>query len=1263
MKRCYKDHMKKKNVRVISLSNPLSFKKTEVYYPENTSLSKILKDQIRDRFLPNTSVIISDRKMKCKPYYVSPEDYHKILVDRNTTVTLRARASGGDGKDGLGILLSIATLGLGSFFGPSLGALLGPSLTVAQQGFLGAGVINLFGSLAMNALVPAQPNKMTDRGQNIRESPTLSITGSQNRLNPYGVVPRLFGQHKMFPVMAATPYTEIAGNEQFLRLLFDFGYGELELTDLKIGNTALSQFEDVETEIRYGTLTDDPITLYSLAVSQNTFAIKVTNDGGAQVITSEPNTNSVVIDSTFNGLVSISDTGDYNNHTVEVKYEYRAVGAGSWTLHDSIQYTSNTAQSYYVTETIEFSSAGQYEIQITRVTQDYDSNLILDELFITALLSVTDSPPINVTGRCLVAMRIRATDQLNGMVDQFNAIATSKLSKWNGSSWATPTATRNPAWAFAEVLRGSANANNVPDSQINGDALLAWANANDALAQDGQAKWTFDAIVDYSTTVFELLRDIASAGRASFSVIDGLHTVVRDVEQTTPIQHFTPRNSWGFSSTKVFIKEIHGVRCRFINPDRDWQQDEVIAYADGYDSSNATDFAALELWGCTRQNQAWREGRYHLAVSQLRPEVYTLQCDVENIVCTRGDMVRVTHDVTGWGQRAARVLSITLSGSNATHITLDEEVTMESGTAYNVRIRSDLGVSSLKDIVINVGTVTELQFETPFDPAGILEVGDLIMFGATDLESVELIVNKIEPRSDESAVITLLDVGSAIHTADTGPIPAFDPKITAIPPQQRTLPDPPIILQLYSGQNDMFVDADGSLKPQIIIDIQPALNATSVPRGFVHLRYRQSNTNSPWLSEKFPGDETRFFVRGVQQGVKYDIGLRVESLNSPGSVSVWTNRNNYVVIGLTDPPATPSDFHINIINAEAHLTWSPNTESDLKGYIARFTPLTTGATYADAIDVANPIPKFNNSLVLPARTGTYYLKAVDTLGKKSTTAAEITTIFDSVKNINLIETVTESPSFSGTKTDTKVNSSNELIINTFDNWDSFTGLMDSWPGLMDDNFDFIDETIAEGSYEFANSVDLGSVYTSRVTAIVEQMAIDSATLFDSIVGNIDIWEGLWDDLNSGESPDVNVKLQVALTDDDPSGTPTWSAWQDFFVGEYKGRGLKFKAILTTAVSTQTPAISVLKVEVDMPDRVDGDEDVLSSVSGTAITFSPAFKALKKVGITAQDLQQGDYFTITSKSTAGFTVTFYNSSDVAVARTFDWDALGYGHLVT
>ena len=49
----------------------------------------------------------------------------------------------------------------------------------------------------------------------------------------------------------------------------------------------------------------------------------------------------------------------------------------------------------------------------------------------------------------------------------------------------------------------------------------------------------------------------------------------------------------------------------------------------------------MELVGVTSGDQAWKDGRYHIATARLRPETYSFGTDIEHIVCTRGDLIRV----------------------------------------------------------------------------------------------------------------------------------------------------------------------------------------------------------------------------------------------------------------------------------------------------------------------------------------------------------------------------------------------------------------------------------------------------------------------------------------------------------------------------------------------------------------------------------------------------------------------------------------------
>jgi hypothetical protein len=58
--------------------------------------------------------------------------------------------------------------------------------------------------------------------------------------------------------------------------------------------------------------------------------------------------------------------------------------------------------------------------------------------------------------------------------------------------------------------------------------------------------------------------------------------------------------------------------------------------------------------------------------------------------------------------------------------------------------------------------------------------------------------------------------------------------------------------------------------------------------------------------------------------------------------------------------------------------------------------------------------KTSNKLTVPARTGSYLIKAVDKNGNYSSNESIIATNLTSIGNFNAVATQTESPTFSGT---------------------------------------------------------------------------------------------------------------------------------------------------------------------------------------------------------------------------------------------------------
>jgi len=397
----------------------------------------------------------------------------------------------------------------------------------------------------------------------------------------------------------------------------------------------------------------------------------------------------------------------------------------------------------------------------------------------------------------------------------------------------------------------------------------------------------------------------------------------------------------------------------------------------------------------------------------------------------------------------------------------------------------------------------------------------------------------------------------------------------------------------------------------------------------------------------------RFELLNVEDNVTYDVRARALTRFAVSDVTTAQHQ----VVGKTAPPADVTNFAINIVNTEAHLSWTPVADLDLSHYRIRHSRDTSAsATYANSIDLIAKVSRPANTAVVPAMTGTYFIKAVDKLGNESLDSTNSVAIIENIKNLNSVATSTQNPNFTGTKTTTVV-VGNELRLGTSILFDSGAGNFDTTGGLFDGGGG---KVASSGTYDFDNYIDVGAVYTSRVTANITMTRVDFGVQFDDATGNFDDREGLFDG-DANEFGDTNVELQVATTEDDPAGSPTYTDFRKFVVGDYKARAFKFRALLTTLDSEATPSVSALSVTIDMPDRIIADNDIVSGTSAKAVTFSPNFKALQGVGISAQNLASGDYYVITSKSVSGFTITFYNSSDAIVSRTFDYVAKGYGEI--
>lgn len=660
------------------------------------------------------------------------------------------------------------------------------------QDYAGAMKIVAYGFTAVNILVPPPQPKLPGPGEAF--DPLLSLTGTQNRATVYSPIPLVIGTVRFYPTHAALPYTEIIGSDQYLRMLLDLGPGDLDISDITIGSTPIASYHDVEWEV-----TTTP-TLYTNDIYELQVGTNLNTTGASDLRAGEAGSSELSVDLQFpSGLFGVDNKGkDVQGH-VPVTIQYRLVGATTW-LNAAVatglspssgQIVSDGSSLFTVSgsarKTVRVGvrwktpSVGQYEVQVTRgaVSWDASTSANYSDMTWTVLRSISAQLP-STTGTLKLAMRIKATDQLNSVVSTVSVLASQRIRTWDvaTSSWVTSVATSNNAWVYHWLLTNCpAVARPIDAARMDIDTIVAWAADCELMG------YTYNQLEQAGRTMWDIMRDVLASGRATFGMRNGLYSCVRDVVQTTPVQLFTPYNSWQFTGNRAFFNAPHALRCQWINPEADNQQDELVVFADGYSADGAggttmaTIYEVMDLRMCTDPIPVWRIGKYHLKSAELRPNTYAFMADVEHIVCERGDLISVAHDVVEWGAGSGRIKSI---AGDRLSVTLDGAITLSTGVLYAMQVRQNTGVQQvINTSTTGSGDVATFVFASALDSA--ILPGDLCVIGERGVETTDLIVQAVEPMSDLTARITAVDAAPTVPAAGTGTPPTFVSSITGKP--------------------------------------------------------------------------------------------------------------------------------------------------------------------------------------------------------------------------------------------------------------------------------------------------------------------------------------------------------------------------------------------------------------------------------------------------------------------------------------------------
>ena len=1024
-------------------------------------------------------------------------------------------------------------------------------------------------------------------------------------------------------------------------------------------------FQNVGFTPRFGTSNQTAIS--GIVSSESTTAVGVTVSSSSAVTRQITNTNvdAIKVTITFPQLQKAEDNGDLVGSSVSLKVQVQYNSGGySDVISDTI--TGRTADAYQKEYRVNVTGAFPVDIRVVRVTADSSSSNLIDAFTWTSFGEVIDDAS-TYPNSAYTNLRIDS-EQFSSIPKRAFRIRGVKvrIPGAGASGSGTPSidnATGRIVYPANYIFNGTMGAavwcscpsmilldlltterygfgTHIADANLDLFSFVAASKYANELVSDGsggqEARFSCNVNIQSSKEAFDLIKDLATVMRCIAIWSAGSITISQD-KPTDPSYLFSLANvtSEGFNYTGSSLKQRHSVvSVSYFNMDSREIDFEIVEDATAQ-SKIGTVIKQVKAFACTSRGQAQRLGKAILFSEQQESEVISFSTSMDAGAIVRpGSVITVNDPVRGGDRRSGRVAAAT-----TTQITVDDKQGLDTfgGSNQKISVIMPDGSVETKTITGISGLVVTLSSALSTTP----NVNTIWLLESDTLVGQTFRVITVEEQDGINYSITALTyVAGKYANIESGiSLPARNISLLNQPK------NPPSNLQ--ASERTIIVNALAITK--LIVSW---VSVTGVNQYL--LQYRFNNTN--WVSEiLFRPD---FELLNTEAGV-YE--FKVFSYNAALILSSTSTDLTFNAQGKTTPPSNVVNLSIEpVTNKLVRLRWNKSTDADVihggRVYV-RHSNLTDGSgTFQNSVDLITALAGNTTDAVVPALEGEYILKFQDDGGRFS--LGETSIIMDLP---DLIDTQVilqdredlDSPPFQGVDTNTTFNSTTSALQLTNP------------------------ATNATGEYAFKDILDLGAVFSLDLRRVIRSVGFVIGTDIETIIPSGSFWDdyALDNNFDGAAADEANCQVQVATSQ---TASGTFGGFNNFANGTFKGRRFKFKLILETTNTAQNMNVQQAGYTAEFQSRTEqnyqtgGSTSSAAQQSGTSaktVTFGTPFFVgtsslgganafLPSVGITVQNAQSGDFFTVTNVSGTGFTVSIKNGSSF-VDRTFTFQAVGYG----
>ena len=597
-----------------------------------------------------------------------------------------------------------------------------------------------------------------------------------------GVIPKWYGTNRVHPnvIVAQTyvpdPQPELGGfplpdgpgdsdvSNHFIQFLGAVAQGPIEsfVPDLyKINDQSLDNFTDVTFEGKRGLIDQTATSAFSELKTEYMVNLEMKTDE-VPIVWTTPGNNfeELEIEILFPyGIYRIDTSRNRHLRKVIFQIEISEKDAESYTIFLQTEFFNNesiplryvyktsqtyTGSNYIISNTITINKGTQYDIRVRRFIFGGELTEIIPIESRLGTVREVVATAYQYPRLAYFSTSALATKNLSGSLTVSAVIEGAIVNVYDGSSWNLEFSD-NPAWVLWDiftrpVISGDGSSGDpytieryegMTVARLDLVKFYELAQFCDDLVDDGKGgtekRITFNGGFDTVTNPWQAANKVCEIARCQPYWNGSVLTLAID-KATSATQLFTVSNIRLDSFKRTFFPDsslASEIEIHYRDASKDYIRVPTVVFDPLL--TNEGSRVQLDLFGTTKESEAWRAGQYRLSQNRFLKSIIEFNADVDAIACVLGDVIRVQHDVPNWN-----IGGLVVSGT-ATSVTVNKDLVYsdQSGINHEVLVRKQDGalniIATVNDYeAIDAVTAGSKEFEVVGDHTLEFVTGDII---------------------------------------------------------------------------------------------------------------------------------------------------------------------------------------------------------------------------------------------------------------------------------------------------------------------------------------------------------------------------------------------------------------------------------------------------------------------------------------------------------------------------------------------------------